>query len=102
MSNFKSNKEQDKLIDMHDNQMNPGAAKPEDFKVKTHAEAAKLEVPAHGQCGDSRAEYQRLEREADSDGKSKLNSPRQERNDVDINRNPKSRINAANAPHDQE
>ena len=66
MSNSKSNKEQDKvLIDtMHPNQLNPGLAKPEDFKVKTHAEAAKLDVPAHGQCGDSRAEYERLEKKA--------------------------------------
>ncbi len=72
MSNSKSNKEQDKvLIDtMHPNQLNPGLAKPEDFKVKTHAEAAKLDVPAHGQCGDSRAEYERLEKEGSADGKS--------------------------------
>ncbi len=104
MSNNKNNREQDKvLIDtMHPNQLNPGLAKPEEFRVKTHAEAAKLDVPAHGQCGDSRAEYERLEREGSADGKSKLNSPRPQRPDVDINRNPKSRINAANAPHDQE
>jgi hypothetical protein len=50
MSNNKNNREQDKvLIDvMHPNQLNPGLAKPEDFKVKTPAEAAreKEESPA--------------------------------------------------------
>jgi hypothetical protein len=93
MSNSKNNREQDKvLIDvMHPNQSNPGAAKPEDFKVITPAEAARMDVPGHGQCGDSRAEYNRLEKEAD--GKSKLNLPRPERNDVN-NRNPRARISA--------
>ena len=47
MSNNKNNRKQDKvLIDtMHPNQLNPGLAKPEEFRVKTHAEAAKLDVP---------------------------------------------------------
>lgn len=101
MSNNKNNREQDKLIDMHDNQMNPGLAKSEDFKVVSPAEAARMPIPGHGQCGKTEVEYHRLENEADSDGKSKLGSPRPERNDVN-NRTPKARINAANAPHEQE
>jgi hypothetical protein len=101
MSNNKANKEQDKLINMHDNQMNPGLAKAEDFKVKTHAEAAKIEVPLHGQCGDSRAEYHRLEKEGSADGKSPLGSKNPSRNDVN-NRTPKARITAETAPRGQD
>ncbi len=94
MSNNKNNREQDKLINMHDNQMNPGLAKPEDFKIKTHAEAATIEVPLHGQCGDSRAEYERLEKEASADGKSP-DRKTPDRNDVD-NRPASFRIKSAN------
>jgi len=45
-------------IELSNNQQNPGNAKPEEFEVQS-------EIPLHGQCGNSRAEYARLEREAD-------------------------------------
>ena len=100
MSNNKNNREQDKLINMHDNQMNPGLAKPEDFKIKTHAEAATIEVPLHGQCGNSRAEYERLEKEGSADGKSP-DRKTPDRNDVN-NRTPKARISAETAPRGED
>jgi hypothetical protein len=103
MANAKTNKERDKVLieTMHPNQMNPGAAKPEDFKVNTPAEAARMDVPGHGQCGNSEAEYHRLESEADSDGKSPLGSKIPSRNDVN-NRTPKARISAETAPRGED
>jgi hypothetical protein len=59
MSNHPNNKEQDVLIDWAGNKSNPGAAKPEEFRIEDRD---------GGQCGDSEAEYQRLLRESNSTG----------------------------------
>lgn len=41
-------------------QENPYLAKPEDFKVMTAAEAARMQTPGHRQNGDDRAELNKL------------------------------------------
>ena len=64
MSNIKSNREQNKKISLSENQRNPYLAKPEDFEVLEAEDSAKpMKVPFHGQCGSSKAEYARLQKE---------------------------------------
>jgi hypothetical protein len=57
-------------IELSNNQQNPGAAKASEFKIQSE------ELPGHGQRGDSKAEYSRLKRLADS-----KNRPTPDRND---------------------
>jgi hypothetical protein len=47
MSNSPSNKEQSQLVSLSPRQQNPGAARPEDFKIEDRGP---------GQCGDTKAE----------------------------------------------
>jgi hypothetical protein len=69
-------------IELSNNQQNPGAAKPEEFEVQS-------EIPGHGQCGDSRAEYKKLERESEAKrGAQYRETP--DRNDVNKAEKPKT------------
>jgi hypothetical protein len=71
MSNHPSNKEQDQLIELSPCQLNPGIARPTDFKMgKTYETQPPL--PGHGNAGDTLAEHRKLMREAaESPGLSK-------------------------------
>ena len=68
MSYATTNKEQNALIEPTPEQMNPGLAKATDFKIGSA-------VLGHGQHGETRAEYNKLLEEADSDQKTKLGTP---------------------------
>jgi hypothetical protein len=60
----------DEVIVLSKNQIDPYSAKPSDFIVLR--EADELEVPGHGQCGKTLAQYKRLlKAAADCEGKSK-------------------------------
>ena len=67
MSNSPTNREQSTLLEQTENQRNPGAAIPGDFKVEDRD---------GGQHGDIKAERAALLAEADSDAKPKLGRPR--------------------------
>jgi hypothetical protein len=73
MSNSPKNHEQSTLLEQTENQRNPGAARPEEFKV---------EARDGGQHGDSVAERAALLAEADNDAKSSLREPMPTRNEV--------------------
>jgi hypothetical protein len=73
MSNSPTNQEQSQLIELTETQQNPGAARASDFVVADRD---------GGQRGDTKAERASLLAEADSDAKSKLSEPIQERNEV--------------------
>lgn len=75
MSNASTNQEQNQLMEPTPEQMNPGLAKPTDFKIGTA-------IPGHGQYGDTKTERATLEAEADTDGKSRLGAPIPERNSI--------------------
>jgi len=73
MSNSKTNREQDSIVEQTPNQINPGAAKASDFVVEDRGP---------GQCGDTKAERAALLAEADSGAKSRLRAPLPDRNEV--------------------
>ncbi len=54
------NHEKDKRVEQTPEQRNPGLAKAQDFEVKTHADAAKMPTPGHGQHGENKVEYTAL------------------------------------------
>lgn len=78
MSNAPTNKEQDQLFSQTPTQLNPGAARPQDFQVNTDR--------GTGQTGDTKAERAALLAEADSDQKSKLTGGIPVRNKIPHNR----------------
>lgn len=47
-------------IELTENQQNPGLARPEDFTVMHPDESATKHLPGHGQCGDTKREYNAL------------------------------------------
>ena len=48
-------------VELSENQQNPGLAKPEDFSVVESYDSDYLGgLPFHGQCGDSKREYNAL------------------------------------------
>lgn len=59
--------EKNQLIRLTSQQQNPGAARPEDFTV-TKSEDVRF-TPGHGQCGDTRSEYDALLRECKATGR---------------------------------
>lgn len=69
MSNSQSNKEQSRKIELTQNQQNPYLARPEDFVVSNPNAPAEMEVPAHGQRGDSKREEAKLLAERNATGK---------------------------------
>jgi hypothetical protein len=73
VSNSPANKEQSQLLVQTPTQLNPGAPRPEDFKI---------EARDGGQKGDSKAERAALLAEADNDAKSSLREPMPDRNEV--------------------
>jgi hypothetical protein len=73
MSNSPNNREQSTLLEQTENQRNPGASRPEEFKI---------EARDGGQHGDSAAERAALLAEADNDAKSSLREPTPVRNEV--------------------
>ena len=73
MSNSPTNREQSQLFVQTPTQLNPGAARPEDFII---------EARDGGQHGDSKAERAALLAEADNDAKSSLREPHPIRNEV--------------------
>jgi hypothetical protein len=73
MSNSPNNHEQSQKIELTHTQQNPGAARPEDFKI---------EARDGGQHGDSAAERAALLAEADDSAKSSLREPTPVRNEV--------------------
>jgi hypothetical protein len=59
-------------IELSEAQQNPYLARPEDFVVGTGVDAAKRQLPGHGQCGDTLREYNHLLKQREqSAGKSK-------------------------------
>jgi len=74
MSNAHTNPEQDRLVALSPQQQNPGAARPEDFKVENNR--------GPGQAGDTKSERAALLAEADSDQKSQLTGGIPVRNEV--------------------
>lgn len=67
MSNSPKNREQSTLLEQTENQCNPGAARPEDFKIEDR---------------DGGQSSEALLAEADADGKSRLGAPIPERNSI--------------------
>lgn len=57
MSNSKSNRQQDQLIELSKQQADPGSAKASDFQVRPYLPSP---TPTHGQRGDSKSEESRL------------------------------------------
>jgi len=60
MSNAKTNREQNKLIEQTEGQRNSYILRGQDFTVTTASEGLSKSLPATGQCGDSEREYARL------------------------------------------
>jgi hypothetical protein len=62
-------------IELSDAQSNPRLAEPTDFEILQNGGDGGKTLPFHGQCGDSRAEYQKLIRPNRDKGKSPRITP---------------------------
>ncbi len=58
--------EKNQKIELTPEQQAPGRAKAEDFEIVPASEAAKMKMPAHGQRGRTKEEYERLLAESDA------------------------------------
>ena len=82
MTNLHTNAEQGALIELTDNQKNPGLADPNDFKIGSPLQSNSYATPGHGQRGENEREYDALLAEADLGGRQPRGEPRPERNQV--------------------
>jgi len=69
MSNSKSNKAENRRLELSPNQQNPYLARPEDFEVEKPNAPAGMSVPGHGQRGENEREEKQLLAERKSTGK---------------------------------
>ncbi len=60
MSNSKSNKEQNKVIELTPEQSNPYKARPENFEIGQPNAPANMTTPGHGQRGKNEREEKQL------------------------------------------